>query len=302
LIYVETGEGKGNYTFFAMSSTNTSDIRHLSWIGTPYHLDVSTSVSVICGDQWHTPIRNDDGGYGVASFNLTTGAYTVLSLSQRVQLLVASGDNELIIITTPENAGAGATLVYVAPVPVPQKYKLIGSFGSLTPLAHVRCVSAVGASPQNNRLLFVQFYDVQSLNQRPFVGIMDLSTGQVSRRNIPTSVDLDSLWYDNNSGKLYALILDDQSFYFAITSDDGTTLSFDPLPADPLNWYINHDESINSITKSHFNHCNMQYIGRLIVVLVLTVLAVTYLLHLFVIRRRSIHQVLLRLSWLQLRA
>lgn len=127
-----------------------------------------------------------------------------MALAHRVQLLVAYNNDQLIIITAPDNAGIGSTDVFIAPVPLRTAIiKQIGSFGSLTPLAHVRaCVGAASsqASPSSlshvgNRMLFVQFFDSHSVNTRPFIGIMDLANGVVTRRNLPKDADLDSLWY-----------------------------------------------------------------------------------------------------------
>jgi hypothetical protein len=101
-----------NYTFLSLDASNISIVNRQSWISDPYHIDVSSSLSVIQGGQWHAPVYINKSSYGIASFDLTSGEYTVMELPQRCQGLVPFNDDQLVIITSPENAGKSLRLPF----------------------------------------------------------------------------------------------------------------------------------------------------------------------------------------------
>jgi hypothetical protein len=99
--------------------------------------------------------------------------------------------------------------VYIARIPLKTALlKRVGSFGTLTPVAHVRTLAnsheaSMSSSSSSSSLLYVQLYDPNSVNMRPFIGIMDISNGMVTRRSLPRGVDLDSLWYLSRARPLH---------------------------------------------------------------------------------------------------
>lgn len=106
------GTGEGNYTFFAMNAANISDIRYLSWIAAPYHLDVSSSLSVIQAGLWHAPIYIDGKGYGIASFNLTNGAYTgIWHTNQHCMPLYSTMLHHRMIVHNSNGIGSSCTII-----------------------------------------------------------------------------------------------------------------------------------------------------------------------------------------------